>query len=98
MYYIALAVSSVLVGLISSRWRIIREPIAASLALYTIFNGNLTTTSPTVADVHIGLMVSVATDSNSAVWGYCAFGGFGLGLCLSALIAAAQLSAPPELM
>ena len=36
--------------------------------------------------------------SGNHVWGYPAFMGAGIGLCLCSLVTAAQLSTPPELM
>lgn len=43
-------------------------------------------------------MATTTLDSRRAVWGYSAILGMGIALVLNAVVAAAQLSAPPELM
>jgi hypothetical protein len=43
-------------------------------------------------------MATTQLGSRTAVWGYPIFLGCGLGIGMTALVTAAQLSAPPELM
>lgn len=43
-------------------------------------------------------MATTQVGSRTAVWGYPVFFGCGLGIGMTALVTAAQLSAPPELM
>jgi hypothetical protein len=43
-------------------------------------------------------MASTELESGSAAWGYPVILGVGLGLCLPAIVTAAQLATPPELM
>ncbi|KAF5014722.1 hypothetical protein F66182_14203 [Fusarium sp. NRRL 66182] len=44
------------------------------------------------------LMATATLSSGTAIWGYVIFLGLGLGICLTCLVTAAQLSAPPMLM
>ena len=43
-------------------------------------------------------MATTSLTNGAATWGYLAFVGTGLSLVLCAVVTAAQLSAPPELM
>ena len=43
-------------------------------------------------------MATATTSSGKAMWGYSMFIGVGLGIVLTTLVTAAQLSAPPHLM
>jgi hypothetical protein len=77
-------VASVLAGIYCSVNKSIRLPAACAFVLFLIFN-------ILMANIH------VQTSSNN-IWGYPVFLGVGLGMCLSSLLAVAQLSTPPQLI
>jgi hypothetical protein len=77
-------VASVLAGIYCSVNKSIRLPAACAFVLFLIFN-------ILMANIH------VQTSSNN-IWGYPVFLGVGLGMCLSSLLAVAQLSTPPHLI
>lgn len=71
------------VVLISRFTKRLREPIVASFVFFTIF---------------FACMAGTTLSSTKAVWGYPVFLGAGLGWSLTYLVAAAQLSTPPQLI
>ncbi|ETN42313.1 uncharacterized protein HMPREF1541_01467 [Cyphellophora europaea CBS 101466] len=76
-------IAAIMVGVISTFTKSIREPIVASFLFLTLF---------------FALMATTTLSSANAVWGYPVLLGIGLGWSLTYLITAAQLSAPPELI
>ncbi|KAK5043481.1 hypothetical protein LTR84_011950 [Exophiala bonariae] len=81
----------------------LRAPLVASFVSFTIFNGvyKYLGTLPSGAlelNREPALMATATLSSSTAVWAYPIFVGFGLGVCLTCLVAAAQLSAPPALI
>jgi hypothetical protein len=82
--FIADIVSSVLAGTYCSLNKSIRLPATWAFVLFLIFN-------ILMANIH------VQTSGNN-IWGYPVFLGVGLGMCLSPLLAVAQLSTPPHLI
>jgi len=81
--FILYAVSAVLAGAFCSKTKMIRFPTVVAFVFMTIFFVLMATTTPA---------------SSKAVWGYPVFLGIGLGICLCALLTAAQLSTPRELI
>lgn len=81
--FITYAIFSVLAGIYCSTTKKIRLPTVLAFISIIIFNICMATATPA---------------SSSAVWGFPVFLGMGLGVCLCALVTAAQLSTPPELI
>jgi MFS family permease len=77
------AISSALAGAFCSRTKMIRIPTVIAFCFFTLF---------------FILMATANPGSSKAVWGYPVFLGMGLGICLCALVTAAQLSTPRELI
>lgn len=81
--FFAYAVSTSLTGLYATSTKTLRLPIVIGFALFLAF------------------MIAMATatvGSSTAVWGYSVLFGLGLGIVLNALMTAAQLGTPPELI
>ncbi|KAG4441514.1 hypothetical protein IFR05_002971, partial [Cadophora sp. M221] len=76
-------VSSIAIAVYSYIRKTVRAPIVVSFLCFTIFFGS---------------MASTGSSSSKAIWGYSAFLGTGIGLCLTCLVTVAQLSAPPALI
>lgn len=76
-------VSTGFAGWYCSRNRSLRVPLFFSFVLLTAFNVLMATTRP---------------GSDNEVWGYIMIFGFALGVCLSALISAAQFATPPSMI
>jgi MFS family permease len=81
--FIAYAISSVLAGIYCSKTKKLRLPTVLAFLSIIIFNICMATATPA---------------SSAAVWGFPIFLGIGLGVCLCALVTAAQLSTPRELI
>lgn len=81
--FIAYAVFAVLAGAFCSKTKMIRFPTVIAFIFMTLFFVLMATTTP---------------DSSKPVWGYPIFLGIGLGICLCALLTAAQLNTPKELI
>lgn len=77
-------VFSFLVGLYSTKTKSLRGPLVAGFACLLIFNALMTTVTPKT--------------SSKALWGYPVLGGIGLGLILTTITVAAQMSTPAELI
>ncbi|KAF4436026.1 hypothetical protein F53441_13339, partial [Fusarium austroafricanum] len=82
--FIALAVSSIIGGLWCSRNKSVRLPTIVSFSFFMIFNILMATVSKSTTEAQI--------------WAFPIFLGFGLGICLPALVTAAHFAAPPELI
>ncbi|KAH9207578.1 major facilitator superfamily domain-containing protein [Leptodontidium sp. 2 PMI_412] len=80
---IAATVASTLVALYCSRTKKLRIPTALAFVSFVIFNI---------------LMATATLSSGIAMWGYPVFLGIGLGVCLTCLVTAAQLSVDPALI
>jgi MFS family permease len=77
-------VASMTAGAYCSAKKSIRLPATCAFVMFLIFNI---------------LMAKIDIQTNNAnIWGYPVFLGVGLGMCLSSLLAVAQLSTPPELI
>jgi hypothetical protein len=77
-------VASVTAGAYCSVKKSIRLPATCAFVLFLIFNI---------------LMANINVQTSSTnIWGYPVFLGVGLGMCLSSLLAVAQLSTPPHLI
>ena len=70
-------------AIICSRYKQVRSLIIVGFASFLIFSITMATST---------------IDNITAYWGIQVFLGIGLGLVLCAIVTAAQLSAPPELM
>ncbi|CZR66918.1 related to potential drug facilitator PEP5 [Phialocephala subalpina] len=81
--FIVYATMSVLAGAFCSKTKMIRFPTVVAFGFMTVFFVCMATTTP---------------GSSKAVWGYPALLGIGLGIGLCALVTAAQLSTPRELI
>jgi hypothetical protein len=81
--FLVFMLSSCILAVYSYMAKRIRLPIMLAFGCFAAFNICMSTTT---------------TGSNNAVWGYPVLLGCGLGVSLTALITAAQLSTPPELM
>src|SRR2546423_6435174 len=77
-------VASMVSGAYGSISKSIRLPTTCAFTLFLIFN-------ILMANINV-------QTSNLNIWGYPVFLGTGLGMCLSALLAVAQLSTPPQLI
>jgi hypothetical protein len=77
-------VASMTAGAYCSAKKSIRLPATCAFVMFLIFNI---------------LMANINVKTNNTnIWGYPVFLGVGLGMCLSSLLAVAQLSTPPELI
>jgi Major Facilitator Superfamily len=76
--------SSFSIGLISSRWKMLKIPIVLGFLLLLAFNVSMATIQPSTPF--------------SAYWGVTIFAGLGLGIILPLVIVTAQMSTPPELI
>lgn len=76
-------ISCIGIAVYSSITRELRLPTVVAFISFVIFNT---------------LMATATLSSGTAVWGYPVFMGFGLGVCLTCIVTAAQLSAPPALI
>lgn len=81
--FIMFMITSWCLAIYSYRVKRIRAPIMLAFTCFATFNVCMSTTQ---------------LGSNNAVWGYPVILGCGLGVSLTALVTAAQLSTPPELM
>lgn len=81
--FILFALFAITAGAYCSYFKIVRLPTSAAFLSFLIFFILMATSSPT---------------TSGQVWGYPAFLGFGLGVCLCTLVTAAQLCTPPELI
>jgi len=81
--FILYAIGAVVGGTYCSTTKKIRTPVVIAFCSIVIFNICMATSTPA---------------SSTAVWAYPIFLGIGLGVCLCALITAAQLSTPRELI
>ncbi|KAK5307007.1 hypothetical protein LTR99_002699 [Exophiala xenobiotica] len=70
-------------GVYCSKTKNIRLPAVIGLGAFIVFNV---------------CMATLDTTTNQQTWGYAVIVGFGLGICLCALVTCAQLSTPPELI
>ncbi|KAK4998652.1 hypothetical protein LTR66_002156 [Elasticomyces elasticus] len=81
--FITIAIAAALIALYCSATRKLRVPTTLAFVSFVIF--------------HI-LMATATLSSGKAMWVYPVFLGIGLGVCLTTLVTAAQLSAPPALI
>jgi hypothetical protein len=81
--FILYAISAVLAGAFCSKTKVVRFPTVISFCFILLF---------------FILMATANPGTSKAVWGYPMFLGVGLGTCLCALVTAAQLSTPRELI
>jgi MFS family permease len=81
--FIVYAIASMLAGAFCSSTKNVRYPTVVSFVFMIIFFICMATANPS---------------TSNPVWGYPVFLGLGLGICLCALVTAAQLSTPPELI
>jgi MFS family permease len=81
--FILYAISAVLAGAFCSKTKMVRFPTVIAFCFILLF---------------FVLMATANPGSSKAVWGYPVFLGVGLGICLCALVTAAQLSTPRELI
>src|SRR5271170_2576647 len=77
-------VASMTAGAYCSAKKSIRLPATCAFVIFLIFNILMAN-------------INIQTNNNN-IWGYPVFLGVGLGMCLSSLLAVAQLSTPPELI
>ncbi|RGP71702.1 hypothetical protein FLONG3_7006 [Fusarium longipes] len=82
--FIALGISAVLSGLWCSRSKTVRVPTLAAFLSFVLFNILMATISQTT--------------TSAQIWFFPIFLGFGLGMCLPALVTAAHFSTPQELV
>ncbi len=72
------------IGLVASRWQVVKIPMAVGFLLLLSFN--------------IGMATMTPSTPHAAFWGIVCLAGLGLGTILPLLIATAQMSTPPELI
>ena len=72
------------IGLIASRWKVVKIPMAIGFLLLLGFNIGMATVEPSTP--------------HAAFWGITCLAGLGLGTILPFLIATAQMSTPPKLI
>jgi hypothetical protein len=84
IFFFGAIVSSTLTGLAITRTKSVREPLVLGFALLTIFNACMTNIKP--------------DSGEGPFWGYSVPGSVGLGIVLTVITVAAQMSAPPEMI